>query len=128
MSKYINEKFFPSVIKSAFASLIVALLGVLILAFVIKISSLPSSVVGIVVMFLKIISIFIGCFLSLKGKNGLFRGAFSGVLFAIISYSVFSLVCGYLLFNKAFFIDLFVCVIVGAISGVIAINLGKTNE
>jgi putative membrane protein (TIGR04086 family) len=74
---------------------------------------------------MKIISIFIGCFLSLNGKNGFVKGALSGILFAVIFYFIFSLVCGGVVVNKAFFINLSLFFIVGAISGVIAVNSRK---
>ena len=125
MQSNINEKFFSSIFKSAFTSLIVALVGILILAFVIKISSLSPNVVSLVVLFMKIISIFIGCFLSINGKNGFVKGALSGILFAVVAYLIFTLIGGEQIVFKGFLIDTLICFFVGAISGIVAVNTNK---
>ncbi len=114
-----------SVIKGVFFTLIIVLAGVLIFAGVIKIASLSASVIKPVNQFIKVIAVFLGCFLSARGRLGFLKGALIGVLGTVLVYLVFSLMVGDLSFGLSFVVDLIFGLIVGVVSGIIAVNVRK---
>ena len=114
-----------SVIKGVFFSLIIVLVGVLIFAGVIKLTSLSSSAIKPVNQFIKVLAIFFGCFLSVRGSLGFLKGGFVGVLGTALIYLTFSLIGGEISFGMPFIIDLVFGLIVGIISGIITVNVKK---
>ena len=121
-----NEgKFFANIIKGTILSVICALVGILIFAFIIKIANLNGIVIKAVNQFIKILAIFLGCFFMLKENKGIIKGVFLGVFFTIIIYLIFALVLGNKNFGTVFFIDLLFGAIIGAVSGIISVNLKK---
>ena len=112
-------------VKSILLSICISLSMICIFAFVVKMTKMNSNTVKIVNQFIKIISVFIGCFFSLKGEKGIIKGGISGIGFNILIYSIF-LIFGQNGFGKGFFIDLLFCFIVGVISGIISINTKRS--
>ena len=62
------------VVKGVGTALITSLLGIIIFGFIVKLAMLNSSVIGAVDQFIKIISVFLACTLSLKDRAGLISG------------------------------------------------------
>lgn len=114
-----------SVIKGVGTAIIVTLVGVLIFAAVVKIASLGTGVIKAVNQFIKILSVFLGVSVSVRGKMGLVKGIAVGVCSTVITYLLFALIGGEVSFGTAFFIDLLFGLIVGGISGVISVNVKK---
>lgn len=114
-----------SVIKGVFFTLIIVLAGVLIFAGVIKITSLSASVIKPVNQFIKVVAVFLGCFLSVRGRLGFLKGALIGILGMVLIYLVFSLMGGDLSFGLSFVVDLIFGLTVGVVSGIIAVNVRK---
>ena len=114
-----------SVIKGVGTAVIVTLVGVLIFAAVVKIASLGTGVIKAVNQFIKILSVFLGVSVSVRGKMGLVKGIAVGVCSTVITYLLFALIGGEVSFGTAFFIDLLFGLIVGGISGVISVNVKK---
>ncbi len=119
------KEFFSGIIKAVFSAVIITLVGVLIFAGIVKFAILSSGVIKAVNQFIKIIAIFLGCSLSIRGKSGLLRGALMGVLTTIITYLLFSLFCGEIVFGNSFLLDLIFTSVIGAISGIISVNIKK---
>lgn len=118
-----SKNFFVSVIKAVCVALSAALIGILIFAFVIKIATLPTQAVKAVNQFIKVIAIFCGCFFCLKEDKGLIKGAITGTAFTCVIYLLFLLIDGSA-FNLPFFwADLAFGLVVGAISGVVSVNV-----
>ena len=121
-----SEKgFFSTIIKGALCSVIITLFSVLIFALIVKFALLNSGVIKAVNQFIKILSVFLGCAFSVRGKMGLIRGALIGVISTIITYLLFSLFAGTVSFGISFVIDLIFGLIIGAVSGVISVNVKK---
>ena len=120
-----KSEFFSSVLKGVFLSLITALIGVLLFALVVKLTFLQSSVIKPVNCFIKILSVFIGCIFSLRGKKGYLKGALVGVLGTVVIFAVFSLIGGKLSFGVPFLIDLAFGLVLGGVSGMVAVNIKK---
>lgn len=119
------SKFFSGVIKGALTAVIITLVGVLIFAGITKLALFNDGVIKAVNQFIKILAIFLGCSFNIRGNNGLVRGGVLAVLTTVITYALFSLFCGTTAFNQNFFFDLIFTVIIGAISGVITVNVKK---
>ena len=117
--------FFSSIIKGVLLSTIIALIGVLVFALVIKLLCLNSAAVKTVNQFLKVLAIFLGCFFSITESKGLIKGAFIGGLSSIIIYLLFALLVGQMDFGSSFIVDVIFSAVVGAISGIISINVKK---
>jgi putative membrane protein (TIGR04086 family) len=77
---------------------------------------------------IKGVSILFGTILALKGSTkGFLKGLVIGVLYAILSYIVFSVLSSTLSIGITNFTDLAFSAILGAISGLIAVNMGKNR-
>ncbi len=118
--------FFSSIIKAAALSVIVSLVGALIFALVLSFTNLDGGVIKTVNQFIKILAVFLGCFFFIKDNAGLFKGLIAGAVSAFITYLIFSLVSGVgIKFGLEFFVDLAFTAVIGAISGIIAVNVKK---
>ena len=120
-----KESFFSGIIKGALTAVIITLVGVLIFAGISKATLLNNSVIKAVNQFIKILAIFLGCSFNIRGNNGLIRGGVLALLSTVITYLLFSLFCGVSTFNQNFLFDLIFTIIIGAISGIITINVKK---
>lgn len=118
-----NNGFIFTIIKGACVAVITALIGVLVFAAIVKIFALDNSVVKIVSQFIKILSIFLGCVLALKENKGIIKGAIVGVLSTAVICLIFKLIGGEVCQGTALAVEFLFSLIVGAISGIIAINL-----
>ncbi len=122
MSSEIKSEFFITVLKGIFVAVICALVGVFVFAAVVKFAALSTNAVKAVNQFIKIISVFLGCFFTLKGGKGLIKGLIIGVFFTVIIYLVFALIGGGEVFGTGFLLDILFGAAIGAISGIIAVN------
>lgn len=119
-----SGRFFPQLIKGILTGVIVTIVGILIFAVIVNLTGLSQSVIKGVNQFIKIISVFIGCLFSFSGEKGLIKGAITGLTVTVITYLVF-LLFGAASFGTGFLIDLALLTVVGAISGIIAVNVKK---
>ena len=118
-----TKGFVSSVIKSTLLALIISLAGILVFAVVVKFTAPTETLIKTVNQFIKILAVFIGCFLSVKGSAGLVKGAVAGALCTLLTYSVFALMSGSPLFSAEMLIDVLLTAVVGGISGIVAVNL-----
>ena len=125
MSKDRENGFFRSVIKGVFSTIIITLVSVLIFGVVIKFATLNGGVIKAVNQFIKMVSIFLGCMISVRGNAGLLKGGLTGILSTVAVYLIFSVLCGETNFGLAFILDLIFGLIIGAISGIISVNTKK---
>ena len=117
-----NKENILEVIKSALAGVAVSVVFVLGLAFFVRIRPLNSTAQLAVAQTLKSLSLLIGCLLFLRGEGGWRKGLFAGVLFAVLSYLLFSSVGGFAWSWKVL-VDLAMGLGVGLFSGIVAVNL-----
>ncbi len=119
----LKSNIFVEIIKGAFTALIVALIAVLIFAGVLKISSLNNGVIKAVNQFIKVLAVFLGCFFCLRESTGLIKGFIVGAFSAVLISLVFALISGSVSFGAGFFIDIIFMGLIGAISGIISVNI-----
>ena len=115
----------PSIIKGSATAIIITLIGILVFAFIVKVAFLNSGVIKAVNQFIKVLSVFLGCFVFVRESKGFIKGGLIGGITAVIVYLIFALMGGGISFGVSFIVDLIFQVMVGAISGVISINLKK---
>lgn len=113
------------IIKGVLTAFIVALIGILIFAFIVKIAVLNNGVVKAVNQFIKVLAIFLGCTICVRKNLGLIKGAVIGFLFTVVIYLIFALIGSSVLFGVSFIIEIVFTSIIGGISGVIAVNMKK---
>lgn len=117
-----KSEFFASVIKAFATAVVVSLAAVLAFALIVKITGLGETAIKTVNQFIKVISIFIGCFILLKNGAGLIKGAIVGAAYCVVLYLIF-LIAGGNSFSVAFWLDLLFCTAIGAVSGIITVNV-----
>ncbi len=123
-----NNKFFSSVVKGTLLSVIIALFLVLIFALVIRLLMPANSIIKVVNQFIKIVAIFIGCFIFIKNNLGLIKGGLVGLGFALLINLVFLIIGGNVTFSVNFLLDLVLCIIIGIVCGVLSVNIkGKES-
>lgn len=101
------------------------LAAVLVFAFVIKIASLPSSVIMPVNQVIKAAAIFLGCIIGLSNNKGWLKGGIAGILSVVCAYVIFSLIAGSFEWDLSFLLELLFGLVAGVISGIVAVNLHK---
>ena len=116
---------FGEIGKATGISLIFTLAAVLVFAFIIKLVSLDSGAIKPVNQFLKVISIFTGCYFSLNGRKGWLKGMITGLLVVVLTYFIFAIISGSIEFNVSVFLEVIFGCIIGGISGIITVNLKK---
>ena len=122
MSSHNKSDFIISVIKGTGLAVVCSLLGVLAFAVVVKFAYLSGTAVKSVNQFIKIVSVFIGCFFFLKQNNGLIKGLLIGACSTVITYLIFAIFSGGAVFSLSFLLDILFCAAIGAVSGIIAVN------
>lgn len=124
-----NEKvsFFGPVIKGSLMALSVCLILILVFAFVLRFCAISDSLIKPINQVIKIVSIMIGVFVGLKKSKemGLMSGLLIGFLFTIIAFVAFSILDGHFEFGISLLNDCLFGSIIGAICGIIAINVGR---
>lgn len=118
------KNFIWEVFRAVIAAVIFSLAAVLIFALIIKLFLLPSSVITIVNRVIKAVAVFGGCLLFIKEERGIFKGAAAGVLAVAVTYLIFAAIAGSG-FTYLFFAELLFGCAIGAISGIIAVNIRK---
>lgn len=112
------------VFKAALSAVVFSLAAVLIFAAIIKLCGVPSSAITPVVRGIKAATVIGGVLLFVREEKGIFKGAFAGIAASAISYFIFSAMAGGE-FSALFFAELLFGGIIGAISGIIAVNMRK---
>lgn len=111
------------VLKAVLFATLISLALVLIFAIVIRFANVENKVIMPVNVAIKILSLLAGVLLAFKNpQNGLVKGAISGLLYMLFTFLIFSALNG---FKDVTFswIDLITLPVVGAISGIIKVNL-----
>lgn len=123
MSSNVEESnFFLMILKGVTLTIVATLSCILLFALVVKLAMLDYVVIKWVNQFLKIFSVFIGVFFSIKGKMGFVKGALVGFLSSLVTLAIFALMGSESVTFLRFVIDTLFYVVIGAICGVLAVN------
>lgn len=111
--------------KAACAAVIFSLVYALLFTLVIQLFSLPSSAIAPVNQVFKVIAIAFGGLLFIREDRGLVKGAVYGVCADVLTFLLFSAISGGFSVGWIFIIELLIAAVVGAVTGIIAVNLKK---
>ena len=117
------------VIRTTLIATILSLLFVLIFSLILNFVGMGSGVITGVNQGIKILAILLASFAGIKNpKNGILKGALSGLLFTLFSILIFSIISKKLNINALNLIDVAFGIVAGAISGILAVNLKKKSR
>ena len=125
-----KNAFVFSVAKGALVAVCVSLVLVLLFAFLLKFTNIPESTIKPVNQVIKGISILIGVFVGLRKSKelGLVSGLLIGFIYTIVAFVIFSILGGVFAFDLTFLTDILFGAVMGAICGIIYVNLKKTTN
>ena len=129
-AKLKNNGVLIAVLKGSLISVVVSLIGILFFAFIIKMFGITDQFLRPVNQVIKAISILLGVFDGLKKyrEKGLVLGLAIGLVYTLLAFLVFSALNGNFNFDKTLLTDILFGGIMGAICGVIAVNLKGKNK
>lgn len=121
--------FWTAVIKGSLWAVSISLIAILLFAILIRFTNIPDSFIKPINQVIKVFSILIGVILGarINPSKGLKMGFFTGVLYSILAYLIFSLLSMSFSFDMTNIIDLIFAGLIGAISGVFAVNITNKN-
>ena len=112
--------FLAPVLKATLFAVTLTLVLVLLLAFLVKLTTFSTLAVKICNQFIKVASLFSGAFLFIKEGKGLLKGLFYGGLYFLTISLIFFLISGTSNFS---ILDLIFNLVVGILSGIISVNI-----
>ena len=118
-----------NIIKCCMLGIITTLIGIVFFAIVLKFTDFSNVIISYVNDVIKALSIFVMIIcLKKKGEDKLLlKAIFVGILYAVLSFVVFSIINGQFVFNLSFLYDLLFAVIVSVIASVIVNITFKRN-
>lgn len=122
-----DRSFLLAIIKGSLVALCISLVGILIFAFILKFANISDGAIRPINQIIKGVSVLVGVFVAMRkvDKMGLIGGLLIGLLYTIIAFVVFSILDGNFEFNLTLLNDLLFGGIMGAICGIIAVNVKK---
>lgn len=122
--KSINWSSFITILKACLLGIVCTLIGVVVLAIILKFSDLPTKYVSFINDIVKILSLFVVIMIISKKTDGklLLKSVVAGVIYSILSLIIFSALNGGIDFNASIIYDLLFAVISSIIITVI-VNL-----
>ncbi len=116
--------------KGTMIALCISLVLVLVFAFLLKFTNIPDSAISPVNQVIKGVSIFLGVFIGLKKckELGLVSGLLIGFIYTLLAFLVFSILSGSFTFNITLLTDIVFGAIIGAICGIISVNIKKSSN
>lgn len=122
-----DRSFLLAIIKGSLIALCISLVGILIFAFILKFASISDKAIRPINQIIKGVSVLIGVFVAMRkvDKMGLVGGLLIGLVYTMLAFVVFSILDGNFEFNLTLLNDLLFGGIMGAICGIIAVNVKK---
>ena len=122
-----NPNIFLTILKGSLIALSISLIGILIFAFVLRFVAISDTLIAPINQVIKGVSVLIGTIIALKKSKemGLISGLLIGLTYTAVSFLTFSLLDGNFNLSATILNDLLFGGIIGAICGIIAVNLKK---
>ena len=122
-----DRSFLLAIIKGSLIALCISLVGILIFAFILKFASISDKAIRPINQIIKGVSVLVGVFVAMRkvDKMGLVGGILIGLVYTILAFVVFSILDGNFEFNLTLLNDLLFGGIMGAICGIIAVNVKR---
>lgn len=112
---------FLTILKGALNALIISLLGILLFAFIIKLTSISDGLIKPINQVIKIISVLFGCLMAFKkgADKTIFKGILIGICYTVFAFVLFSALNGKFEFNSSLLLDILFSGALGLISAII---------
>ena len=120
-----QKSFFMQVAKGVVFGVSFILAGVLLFAFIVEVASLSDKVIKPINQVIKLIAIFGGCAVAIRGEKGFLKGGIIGLAVTIISYVLFGIIGGTFGSFAVILTDALCGMVMGIISGVISVNIPR---
>lgn len=122
-----KDSLFLSILKGAILSVAITLVLILSFALLIKFFNISDSFIFPVNQVIKVISLFFGMLAVTKGnkENGLLKGFLLGLIYFILSFTVFSILQQSFMIRINNIYDLLLTSLMGGIVGLISVHIGK---
>lgn len=120
-----QKNFFMQVAKGVIFGVAFILAGVLLFAFIVEVASLSDKVIKPINQVIKLIAIFGGCAVAIRGEKGFLKGGIIGLAVTIISYVLFGIIGGAFGSFAVILTDALCGMVMGVISGVISVNIPR---
>ena len=111
-----------AIVKAVLLSLGVSFLAAVVFAVILRSTSWGANVIYPVNQVIKAVSIAVGVLVFVRGEKGWLKGGVAGLLFTALSYLAFSSLGGDFSLSWLIFVEVGVAFLVGAVSGVLAVN------
>ena len=122
----VNKNSIFDIVRTTVVSVIISLVLVLVFALIVNLVNVSENIIVPINHVIKILSILIGCFIGFKDiRQGVFKGALSGLLYTLLSILVFGIISHSVKFNAMSLVDIALGIVAGAVSGILAVNLKK---
>ena len=120
---------FLAILKACLIGLVVTLLGIVLFAIVLKFVDLSSNIIGYINDAIKAISLFVTVLIIKKANNGklLLKSIVAGVIYAVLTFIIFSILNGQVVFNMSVLYDLLFSIITAIIVSVIVNLLNRKS-
>ena len=120
-----QKNFFMQGAKGVIFGVAFILAGVLLFAFIVEVASLSDKVIKPINQVIKLIAIFGGCAVAIRGEKGFLKGGIIGLAVTIISYVLFGIIGGTFGSFAVILTDSLCGMVMGVISGVISVNIPR---
>lgn len=120
-----DEIGFSCVLKGAVAALVFAIVSAIIFAAILTAIGGSDTVIYPINQTLKALAVAIASVFFVRGEKGWLKGGGIGLLFSAFAYPIFSALCGDFSIGAWVFLELFIAFLVGALGGILAVNLRR---
>ena len=123
-----SSKILWTTFRGSFVSVSISLMLILMFALIIRFLNISDNLILPINQGIKVVSIFFGVLSAFNMRymyKGFARGFAIGVIYTILSYTIFSILAGEFSFSLTSITDMLFGGIIGGISGIIVVNIKK---
>lgn len=113
------------ILRAILISTIFSIVAILIFTIIVQFSQINENGIMIGNIIIKTLSVLVGCIFGIRNGKGILKGLISGLLFLVLTWLIFSAINGGFVAGAFSWIDALCGIAVGAISGVIAVNIRR---
>ncbi len=118
---------FFQIIKGVALALAFSLLSAVVLASVMRATSVSDKVIYPINQTVKVVAVLLGSLTFVRGEKGFLKGGAIGLLFTALSYLTFSAIGGDFSLSWLIFMELFLALFAGVLGGAIAVNRRRAS-
>ncbi len=115
------------VVKGTGLALLISVVTALLFAVVLRCTYIPDTCIYPVNQTLKAIALAVGVLVCVRGEKGFLKGGGIALLFTALSYLAFSAIGGDFSLSWLIIVEVFLAVMIGVLSGSIAVNLRRNG-